>query len=68
MTADDAPPLQREQIDGILVVIGIDLAAIRFAKCLPVALFDEDVVPAAGNAARARLRKGDDLPQKWRES
>src|SRR5689334_12237506 len=44
MTAHDAPALQREQIDGVLVVIGIDLAAVGPAQRLPVPLLDEDVV------------------------
>lgn len=44
MTADDATLFQRQQIDGVLVIIGIDLAAIRPAQRLPAPLLDENVV------------------------
>jgi len=44
VTADDAPALQRKQIDGVLVVLGIDLAAIRPAQRLPMALLDKDLM------------------------
>ena len=45
MAADDATAIQRKQIDRVLVVIGVDLAAIGPAQRLPLSLFDENFVP-----------------------
>jgi len=45
--ADDATTLQRQQIDGVIVIVGVDLAAVRPPQGLPVPFLDEDRVTQA---------------------